>query len=214
MPRTPPDPEKSALAALKEAEAEARKAQQEFDEKRQELRSAKAGAKAAAARLTEAHERVETRWMLLVGEATLNAVERQLRDSKGKKQQWFNQLNPVLDTDIKPDDRVLYDNWKQRMQELGAIENRAKSVTDTDAGSDAKDSPKPIVGWKPVRIGDKGWGSQLIGKAVADLPQELNGVPIIVTSSKAGSWEARIEEVVSRDENSVIVRDTGKPEAS
>ena len=94
----------SALAALKEAETEAREAQQELDAKRQELKSVKAGVKAAAARLTEAQERVKTRWVLLVGESVLNAVERQLLDFKGKKRQWFNLLNPVLDTDIKPDE--------------------------------------------------------------------------------------------------------------
>ena len=232
MLRTPPDPEKSALAALKEAEVEAREAQQELDTKRQEAKAAKAGVKAAAARLTEAQERVKTRWVLLVGEAVLNAVERQLRDSKARERQWFNLLNPVLVTDIKPDDRILYDDWKRRMQELGAIEDDAKSDTDANAGSESQDDSassgesqepsasgdakgllKPIIGWKPVRLDDKSWGSKLTGKAVAELPENLLGAPIVVTASKGETWETRIKKVVSRDEMTVIVRDTGKPES-
>ena len=215
--------------------------------------------KATAARLTEAQERVKTRWVLLVGEAVLNATERQLRDSKGNEQQWFNLLHPVLVTDIKPDDHVLYDNWKERMQKLGATEDDAQSDTDNNvgreskgasassgesqehpsAGSDSKGSSvssdaqdasassgedpstssdskrlrKPFIGWKPVRLDDNSWGSKLTGKAVADLPEELDGAPIVVTASKGETWESRIEGVVSRDEKTVIVRDTGKPEA-
>ena len=214
MPKgTTPDPEKSALAALKQAEEETEKAKQELDDKRQELRSAKANEKAAAARLTEAKQRVKTRWVLLVGEAVLNAVERELRESEGKKQGWVDRLDPVLDTDIKPDDRVLYDDWKRDMRKLGTTENDAKSDTDANAGRGSTDSPKAIVGWKPKSLGDNEWGSQLTGKAVADIPQDLTGLPIIVTTSKGDSWEARITEVVSRDEKTVIVRDTGRPNA-
>ena len=74
MPKgTPPDPEKSALAALKKAEEEAKTAKQELDDERDKLQ-AKANEKAAAARLTEAKERVKTRWVLLVGEAIINEV--------------------------------------------------------------------------------------------------------------------------------------------
>ena len=210
MPRTP-DPEKTALEALKQAEGEAEQAKQELEEKRQELKSAKANEKAAAERLTEAKERVKTRWVLLVGEAILNAVERELRDSGGKNQEWFNRLDPVLVTDIKPDDRVLYDDWKQDMRKLGATENDANSDT---ADANAMNALKPIVGWKPVQVqvGDeKKWGSKLTGDAVAELPQDLTCVPIIVTTSTGQAWEARITEVVSRDDKTVIVHDTGKP---
>lgn len=212
MPKaTRPDPEKSALAALKEAEEEAQKAQQELDNKRQELRSAKANEKAVAARLTEAKERVKTRWVLLVGEAILKAVERELRNSGGEKQKWYDRLQPVLDTDIKPDDRVLYDDWKLDMRKLGATEDDAKSDADD---ANAMNSLKPIVGWKPVQVqvGDEEeWGSKLTGDAVAELPQDLTGVPIIVTPSKGKSWETSITEVVRRDEKAVIVRTAGKP---
>ena len=210
MPRTP-DPEKSALEVLKQAEEEAQQAKRELDDKRQELKSAKANDKAAAERLTEAKQRVETRWVLLVGEAVLSAVKRELSDSGGEKQGWFDRLDPVLDTDIKPDDRVLYDDWKLKMQKLGATEN---DVTSDTVDADAMNSLKPIVGWKPVqvKVGDETkWGAKLSGDAVAELPQNLICVPIIVTTSKGQSWESRITEVVSRDEKTVIVLDTGKP---
>ena len=168
-------------------------------------------ARALAERLTEATERVKTRWVLLVGEAILNAVERELRDSGGRKQVWLDRLDPVLDTDIKPDDRVLYDDWKLDMRKLGATEDDAK--TDTD-DANAMDSRKPIVGWNPVQVqvGDeKKWGSKLTGDAVADLPHDLIGVPIIVTTSKGKAWETRITEVVIQDEKTVIVRTAAKP---
>ena len=175
------------------------------------MRSAKANQKAAAERLTEAKERVKTRWVLLVGEAILSAVERELRDSGGEKQEWFDRLDPVLDTDIKPDDRVLYDDWKLDMRKLCATEDDTNSDTDD---ANAMDSLKPSVGWKPVQVqvGDeKKWGSKLTGDAVADLPHDLIGVPIIVTTSKGNAWETRITEVVSQDEKTVIVRTAGKP---
>ena len=210
MPRTP-DPEKTALEVLKQAEEEAQQAKRELDDKRQELKSAKANDKAAAERLTEAKQRVETRWVLLVGEAVLSAVKRELSDSGGEKQRWFDRLDPVLDTDIKPDDRVLYDDWKLKMQKLGATEN---DVTSDTVDADAMNSLKPIVGWKPVqvKVGDETkWGAKLSGDAVAELPQNLTCASIIVTTSKGQSWESRITEVVSRDEKTVIVLDTGKP---
>ena len=210
MLRTP-DPEKSALEILKQAEEEAQQANQVVDEKRAELKSAKANARAVAERLTEAQQHVETRWVLLVGEAVLSAVERELSDSGGGKQRWFDRLDPVLDTDIKPDDRVLYDDWKLKMQKLGASENHANGDT---VDANVMSSLKPVVGWKPVQVqvGDeKKWGSKLTGEAVAELPQNLTCIPIIVTTSKGQSWESRITEVVSRDEKTVIVLDTGKP---
>ena len=210
MLRTP-DPEKSALEVLKQAEEEAQKAKLELEGKRQEVKSAKANEKAAAERLTEAKKRVETRWLLLVGEAVVNAVERELRDSESKKQEWFDRLDPVLHTDIKPDDRVLYDDWKQDMRKLGATDDDAKSDTDPNAVSDSMDSLKPSVGWKPKSLGDNEWGAQLTGDAVAELPQNLTGVPIIVATSKGKSWETRITEEVSRDDKTVIVRTAGKP---
>ena len=117
----------------------------------------------------------------------------------------------MLVTDIKPDDRVLYDGWKQQMQELGATDDDAKSDTDPNAVNDSMDALKPIVGWKPKSLDDSEWGAQLTGKSVADLPQDLTDVPIIVTTSKGKSWESRITEVVSRDEKTVIVRTPEKP---
>ena len=120
-------------------------------------------------------------------------------------------MNPVLVTDIKPDDRVLYDGWKQQMQELGATEDDTKSDNGANAGSDSKDSPKPVVGWKPKSLGNSEWGAQLTGKSVAELPQDLTGVPIIVTTSKGKSWKAASQMWVSRDEKTVIVRTAEKP---
>ena len=183
----------------------------------------------------EAQERVKTRWVLLVGEAVLNAVARELRNSKGKKQEWFDLLDQVLDTDVKPDDRSLYDGWKKQMQKLVSTDNDAdngsgvdatqkqkakqkpdaeddsKNNGDADAGSASMDAPEPIVGWKPTRLGGNEWGAILTGKPVANLPQDLLGAPIIVTDSKGTTWRTTITVVVSRDEKTVTVRDAGRP---
>ena len=205
MPKgTPPNPEKSVLDDLKLAEAEAEEIRKKLDDQRDELKKVKAADKAAAARITEARVRVKNQWVRFVGEAILHAVERELRDSEGKKQGWFDRLDPVLDTDIKPDYRGLYDEWKQDMRKLGATDDDAKSDTDPNA-------VKPIVGWKPKSLGDNEWGAQLTGEAVAELPQNLTGVPIIVTTSKGKSWETRITEEVSRDDKTIIVRTAEKP---
>ena len=73
---------------------------------------------------------------------------------------------------------------------------------------------EPIGGWKPKKVG-KDWGAALEGPEVALLPKELSGIQITVTAASTGnSWTATIEEVVSRSEDLVVVRDSGRPKRS
>ncbi len=66
------------------------------------------------------------------------------------------------------------------------------------------------AGWRPCRVG-QGWGSVLDGPAVARLPRQLAGMRIAVIDSRGASWTSTVEEVVSRSDTRVVVRDSGRP---
>ena len=77
---------------------------------------------------------------------------------------------------------------------------------------------QPIAGWKPRKVdgkeggGKEVWGAALTGPKVAQLPKELQGIEIVVTAASTGdSWTTSITEVVSRSEDLVVVRHTGRP---
>ena len=104
----------------------------------------------------------------------------------------------------------------------GAVRTPAPESDGDDAGKSGV--PEPIAGWRPRRIPvptssdsevgsrKKEWGAILVGgAAVADLPARLRGKKITVTDSNQQSWTTSITEVVSRDENSILVRHAGRP---
>ena len=71
--------------------------------------------------------------------------------------------------------------------------------------------PLPIPGWRPRKIdegkaGKDEWGAALKEPDVAQLPKELLGIQITVTTASGKSWTGTIEEVVSRSEDLVVVR--------
>ena len=73
------------------------------------------------------------------------------------------------------------------------------------------DEPKqPLAGWRPCKIAD-GWGAALEGPGVAALPEDPRGTPISITDSRGNAWAASITEVVSRDGQRIVVRDSGRP---
>ena len=74
------------------------------------------------------------------------------------------------------------------------------------------DEPKrqPLAGWKPCKLGD-GWGAVLDGPGMAALAEDPHPAPISITDSRGGSWMARITEVVSRNQQRIFVRDSGRP---
>ncbi|MCY4508878.1 MAG: hypothetical protein OXG35_18265 [Acidobacteria bacterium] len=105
---------------------------------------------------------------------------------------------------------------------------RADDVGDADpapnAEAPAPDTQEPIPGWTPYKLRVKDaiaasrrsdWGAQLRGHAaVQALPMELVGRLIRVTDSNHYSWDTRVTEVVSRDDVSIIVRNSGRPRAA
>ena len=76
------------------------------------------------------------------------------------------------------------------------------------AGLDAPNGS--LAGWRPCKLGD-GWGAALEGPRVAALPEDLHGTPIRITDSRGDSWTASITEVVSRNRQRIVVRDSGRP---
>ena len=76
-------------------------------------------------------------------------------------------------------------------------------------GLDAPPNRQPLAGWRPCKLGD-GWGAVLDGPDVAALPENPRGTPISITDSKGGSWTAEITEVVSRNRQRIVVRDSGR----
>ena len=92
-----------------------------------------------------------------------------------------------------------------------ALQQEFPEETETQA---TQPEPQQVLdGWKPCRVG-QGWGSALAGPGVAQLRGELRGTRITVTDSKGHSWTATINEVVSRSETRIVVRDSGRPGAS
>ena len=74
------------------------------------------------------------------------------------------------------------------------------------------EAPKrqPLAAWKPCKLGD-GWGAVLEGPGVAALAEDPRGIPISITDSRGNAWTATITEVVSRDGQRIVVRDSGRP---
>ena len=84
-------------------------------------------------------------------------------------------------------------------------------------GGETPEPQQPIPGWKPRKVGEDEagrdvWGAALQGPEVARLPDELQGIQIIVTPVSTGvPWTTAITEVVSRSEEDVVVRHAGRP---
>ena len=69
---------------------------------------------------------------------------------------------------------------------------------------------QPLAGWKPCKLSD-GWGAVLEGPGVAALAEDPHGIQISITDSRGNAWTATITEVVSRDAQRIVVRDSGRP---
>ena len=69
---------------------------------------------------------------------------------------------------------------------------------------------QPLAGWKPCKLGN-GWGAVLDGPGVAEVAEDPRGTPISITDSRGDSWTATITEVVSRNRQRIVVRDSGRP---
>ena len=66
----------------------------------------------------------------------------------------------------------------------------------------------PIAGWSPAGLHDGGWGSRWRGDTSA-LPPDLPGRQIEVTTGKGERHVTTIVEVLRREADFVLVRDSG-----
>ena len=71
----------------------------------------------------------------------------------------------------------------------------------------------PIEGWKPRRLPGGEWGAVLTGPNVAGLPDDdqLPRTPIVVTDNKGDAWTTTLVDVVSRTDDTIVVRTAGRP---
>ena len=71
----------------------------------------------------------------------------------------------------------------------------------------------PIPGWKPCKLNSGEWGAALEGEMVAELPdnEQLPGTRIVVTDKRGESWTSTLTEVVDRTDNTIVVKNSGRP---
>ena len=98
--------------------------------------------------------------------------------------------------------QVLLDALHHDFPETDAPDEPPHSGTDSP--------PAPLPGWHPARLPGGGWGSAC--DRPASLPAQLVGLSIEVQPRQGAPWTATILEVVRRDDGSVLVRDTGRPD--
>ena len=180
------DLEESARASRKRIQALKRKKKQVLT--RQVRR--------AQARLTTHERRRRTRRLILIG----TLVEHQVSDSEGAQ----SRLRDDLDAFLKRDrDRALFD---------------LPPVGDPDPASPAPppslerptDSLPPLRGWTPSGLPDGSWGARHL--APEKLPADLEGATIEIKTRQGKSLIRTIVEVIERNADFVLVRDSGKPE--
>ena len=135
--------------------------------------------------------KLDTRRKVLTGAAVIAAAK----------------TNPILAKLLdQARDRHLTSPRDRALFGLPAID---KSRTPSAAPSGSRDDPIP--GFQPQLLGSHDWGSQYQGDT-SKLPDELNGLWIMVTDRKGQTGVTRITEILERTERIVIVRDSGKPQ--
>ena len=78
-----------------------------------------------------------------------------------------------------------------------------------ETAGETPEPQRPIHGWRPRKVSKDGkdeWGAALKEPDVAQLPDELLGIQITITTTAGESWTGTVEEVVSRAEDLVVVR--------
>ena len=113
--------------------------------------------------------------------------------------------------------------WLRRLVQRGLDQEFPDDVADepepepveTPATPPPKPDPvkTPIEGWKPRRLPGGEWGAVLSGANVAELPDndQLPRTPIVVTDNKGDAWTTTLVDVVSRTDDTIVVRTAGRP---
>lgn len=153
----------------------------------------------AQARLNAHERRRRTRRLILMG----TLLEHQVNQSEEALSGLLRDLDDFLKRD--------------RDRELFELPPLAEPGPDSSASAPAPDlapsSPElpPLRGWTPERLPDGDWGAR--HSAPGKLPADLEGATIEI-KTRGGALIRTVVEVLHRDAESVLVRDTGKPSAA
>ena len=121
---------------------------------------------------------------------------------------WLRQVvQQRLETEF-PD----FADYLANADEAPAKPNPQKTPLDETDVPEPDPNKTPIQGWRPRPLpGD--WGAVLEGPEVAELPDsdQLPGTPIVVTDKRGESWTTTLTEVVDRTDNTIVVKNSGRP---
>ena len=142
-------------------------------------------------RLNTVRERVEAllqeasrHWRIVVGLSVLTHAK--------KSSDFRLELDQIFAKRIAKKDRVLLDRWRKQ--------NAPRAEPEPTEGG-------PIRGWVPRKIPQDGaWGAALIKPADMDLPANLVGCEILVTSRNGLRWITKITEVAENNDDKILVR--------
>ena len=177
------DLEESARASRKRIQALKRKKKQVLTRQ----------VRKAQARLNTHERRRRTRRLILMG----TLLEHQVSHSEEAQ----SRLRHDLDVFLKRDrDRELFE-----LPPLGGLAP-ASSGPSPDLAPPAAELP-PLRGWIPARLPDGDWGAR--HPAPEKLPADLEGATIEIKTRGSGSLIRSVVEVLHRDADSVLVRDSG-----
>ena len=148
----------------------------------------------AQARLNAHERRRRTRRLILIG----TLVEHQVSHSEEAQ----SRLRLDLDAFLKRDrDRELFD-----------LPSLAEPVPNSSAPAPdlAPSSPElpPLRGWRPTQLPDGDWGAR--HSAPGKLPTDLEGATIEIKTRGGDTLIRTVVEVLHRDADYVLVRDSGK----
>ena len=148
----------------------------------------------AQARLNAHERRRRTRRLILIG----TLVEHQVSRSEEAQ----SRLRLDLDAFLKRDrDRELFDLPPVAEPDLdspAAAPNRAPASPELP----------PLRGWSPARLPDGDWGAR--HSAPGKLPTDLEGATIEIKTRGGDTLIRTVVEVLHRDADYVLVRDSGK----
>jgi len=138
--------------------------------------------------------KLDTRYKILTGAAVIAAAK----------------TNPILAKLLdQARDRHLTSPRDRALFGLPAIDKSRTPPAVSSTPSGSRDDPIP--GFQPQLLGSHDWGSQYQGDT-SKLPDDLNGLWIMVTDRKGQTGVTRITETLERTAHIVIVRDSGKPQ--
>ena len=93
---------------------------------------------------------------------------------------------------------------------VGTLPPPAPESPSRSLAPEPETAPGLIPGWSPWSLGVNTWGSRYQGDT-RQLPDDLVGFSIEVTTQKGDTWVTRVVEVLEWTPDSVLVRDSGKP---